>query len=51
MKQFRDDVSLSREEFIRLVTWIDANSPYYGSYFGRRNLKYQDHADFRPVPK
>ena len=44
------DVKLSREEFIRLVTWVDANAPYYGSYFGRRNLAHRDQPDFRPVP-
>jgi len=43
-------VNLSREEFIRLVTWVDANAPYYGSYFGRKNLIYKDHPDFRPIP-
>ena len=44
------DVKLAPEEFIRLVTWVDANAPYYGSYFGRRNTAYRDRADFRPVP-
>ena len=44
------DVALSREELIRLITWADANAPYYGSYFGRRNLIYRDHPDFRPSP-
>lgn len=44
------DVKLSREEFIRLATWVDANAPYYGSYFGRRNLAYRNQPDFRPVP-
>ena len=44
------DVKLPREEFIRLVTWVDANAPYYGSYFGRRNMAYRDRPDFRPVP-
>jgi hypothetical protein len=44
------DVKLPREDFIRLVTWVDANAPYYGSYFGRRNLAYRDRPDFRPVP-
>jgi len=24
--------TLSREEFIRIVTWIDANSPFLGKY-------------------
>lgn len=26
------------------------NIPYYGSYFGRRNIRHIDHPDFRPVP-
>jgi hypothetical protein len=43
-------VTLTREEFVRLVTWVDANAPYYGSYFGRRNLAFRDRPDFRPVP-
>jgi hypothetical protein len=43
-------VTLTREEFVRLVTWVDANTPYYGSYFGRRNIAYRDRPDFRPVP-
>ena len=42
--------SLSQEELIPVVTWADANAPYYGSYFGRRNLIYKDHPDFRPIP-
>jgi hypothetical protein len=50
IREGHEEVKLSREEFIRLVTWVDANAPYYGSYFGRRNLKYKDHPDFRPVP-
>ncbi|NLX96072.1 MAG: LamG domain-containing protein [Rhodopirellula sp.] len=44
------DVQLSREEWIKLVTWIDCGAPYYGSYFGRRNLVYRGQPDFRPVP-
>ena len=51
LRDGHEDTKLSRQEFIRLVTWIDANSPYYGSYFGRRNLKHRDHPDFRPLPK
>jgi hypothetical protein len=27
------DVKLSREDLERLVTWIDLNAPYYGSYY------------------
>jgi hypothetical protein len=43
-------VKLSQEEIVKLITWADANGPYYGTYFGRRNLKYKDLPDFRPVP-
>ena len=43
------NVKLSKEEFTRLVTWVDANAQYYGSYYGRRNIKYKDHPNFRPV--
>jgi hypothetical protein len=44
------DVRLSKEEWIKLVTWIDCGAPYYGSYYGRRNLMYRGQPDFRPVP-
>lgn len=44
------DVSLATDEWIRLVRWVDANGPYYGTYFGRRNLAYKDHSDFRLPP-
>ncbi len=41
---------LTREEFIRIVTWIDANAPYYGTHEGKKNLKWKDEPDFRPLP-
>jgi len=41
---------LTREEFIRIVTWIDANAPYYGTHRGKKNIKWKDEADFRPLP-
>ncbi len=44
------EVQLSEAEWARLVTWVDANGPYYGSYFGRRHLQYRDLPDFRPLP-
>jgi hypothetical protein len=50
LRKGHHDVKLAREEFIKLVTWVDANAPFYGSYFGRRNIKYQGAPDFRPVP-
>jgi hypothetical protein len=38
------------EDWVRLTTWVDSNGQYYGTYFGRKNLKYKDHPDFRPTP-
>jgi hypothetical protein len=44
------DVKLSREEMVRLTTWVDSNAQFYGSYYGRRNIKYSKHPNFRPEP-
>ena len=43
-------IALSPGELIRITTWIESNGQYYGSYFGKRNMKYQNDPDFRPVP-
>ena len=37
-------------EFIKIVTWIDANAPYYGTRKGYRDPKDKDHPDFRIAP-
>jgi len=50
LEKGHNDVKLSLEEWVRLRTWVDSNGQYYGSYYGRRNLKYKDHPNFRPVP-
>lgn len=50
LRQGHHDVELTESEWVRLITWVDANGPYYGSYFGRRNLIYRDLPDFRPEP-
>jgi len=44
------DVKLSAEELIKLTTWVDANAQYYGSYYGRRHIRYKNNPNFRPVP-
>jgi hypothetical protein len=51
--QIRKDpckADITREEFVRIVTWIDANVPYYGTYQGSRELKDKGKPDFRPLP-
>ena len=43
-------VKLSEADRIRLTTWADSNAQYYGSYYGRRNIRHKDHPNYRPVP-
>ena len=43
-------VKMSQAEMVRLTTWVDSNAQYYGSYWGRRNKRYKDHPNYRPVP-
>lgn len=50
LRKDHNDVALSKDEFIRLVTWVDANAPFYGSYFGRRHIAAKGRPDFRPTP-
>jgi len=41
---------LPLEDSVKISTWVDANAVYYGSYWGRRDIRYKDHPNFRPVP-
>ncbi|NQT89458.1 hypothetical protein HQ560_22000, partial [bacterium] len=42
---------LTRKEFITIVTWVDANAPYFGTHRGKKNLKWKDDTEFRPLPE
>jgi hypothetical protein len=44
------ETKLSQEEFIKIVTWIDANAPFYGTHDGKKNIKWKTEPDFRPNP-
>ena len=44
------EIHLTGEELLRITTWVEANGQYYGSYYGKRNIKYKADLDFRPVP-
>ena len=46
----KSKVKLSREETIRIATWIDANVPYWGSYRGPWQVQEKDRPDFRLLP-
>ena len=50
LAKVHEKVNLPPEDMVRLSTWVDSNGQYYGSYYGRRNLKYKDHPNFRPIP-
>jgi len=44
------EIKLSKEELLKVTNWIDTNCQYYGSYWGRKNLQFKDHPQFRPTP-
>ena len=44
------DLGLKPQELLKITNWVDTNAQYYGSWWGRRNLRYKDHPNFRPVP-
>jgi len=38
---------LSVSEKAKVARWVDTNCQYYGSYWGRRNVKYKKHPNYR----
>jgi hypothetical protein len=44
------DKPLPEWALVRLATWVDAAGVYYGSYWGRRHIRFKDHPYFRIVP-
>lgn len=42
--------ALKDEDVLPLMNWIDTNCQFYGSYWGRRDLKFKESTDFRRVP-
>ncbi len=50
LAEIHREIQLRPDELLKITNWIDTNCQYYGSYWGRRNLKYQDHPNFRPAP-
>jgi len=41
---------LTEVETLPVMNWIDTNCQYYGSYWGRRDLRYRETPNFRRVP-
>jgi hypothetical protein len=44
------EIEISAEDLLKISNWVDTNAQYYGSYYGRRNLKDVEHPNFRPEP-
>ena len=44
------EIRLKPEETLKITNWVDTNCQYYGSYYGRRNIKDRGHPNFRPIP-
>ncbi|MFO8014084.1 MAG: hypothetical protein R6X20_12360 [Phycisphaerae bacterium] len=44
------DTPLPEWARVRLATWVDAAGVYYGSYWGRRHIRFKAHPYFRIVP-
>jgi hypothetical protein len=44
------DLKLTPGELLNVTNWVDTNGQYYGTYWGRKNLKYKDHPQFRIYP-
>jgi len=38
---------LTVAEKAKVARWVDTNCQYYGSYWGRRNIKYEKHPNYR----
>jgi hypothetical protein len=41
-------IELTPGELLKVTNWVDTNCQYYGSYWGRRYIKYKGMPDFRP---
>jgi hypothetical protein len=40
-------IKLTKEEILKITNWIDTNCQYYGTYYGRKNVRYKEHPDYR----
>lgn len=44
------ELKLEPAELLKISNWVDTNAQYFGSYYGRRNIKDKGHPNFRPAP-
>ena len=38
------------EDRIKITTWVDSNGQYYGTYYGKKHLRFLDDPEFRRIP-
>jgi len=43
------EVKITPPELLKISNWIEANCQFYGSYWGRRHVRYKNSPDFRPA--
>lgn len=49
LAEIHKNINLTPAELLKVTNWVDTNGQYYGSWWGRRNLKYKGLPDFRPL--
>jgi hypothetical protein len=47
MAKAHTKIKLTKEEILKITNWIDTNCQYYGTYYGRRNVLFKEHPDYR----
>ncbi|MDR1382864.1 MAG: NPCBM/NEW2 domain-containing protein [Planctomycetaceae bacterium] len=47
--QNHKDLKLSEAEKLVITNWLDVNCQFYPAYWGRKNEKFRNNPDFRPV--
>jgi hypothetical protein len=48
LAEVHKQITLTPEALLKVTNWGDTNGQYYGSYWGRRHIKYKGMPDFRP---
>lgn len=49
LQKLHEKIEITPAELLKVTNWLDTNCQFYGSYWGRRNLRYRGMPDFRPV--
>ncbi|MCX6878393.1 MAG: hypothetical protein NTW21_31960 [Verrucomicrobia bacterium] len=49
LAEVHKNINLTPAELLKVTNWVDTNGQYYGSWWGRRNLKFKGMPDFRPL--